>query len=112
MKLVPEEKTKSKRKRLTVLLCIDIVAICFVSFSKNVSEFFHGIFGKDSKKSYLCTMQTRPKIAIIDSNTLSALGLKGMLQNVMPIMTVDIFGSFDEFTTSNTNDYFHYLTIF
>lgn len=55
-------------------------------------------------------MQTRPKIAIIDSNTLSALGLKGMLQNVMPIMTVDIFGSFAEFTTSNTNDYFHYFT--
>lgn len=48
LKLVPEEKTKSKRKRLTVLLCIDIVAICFVSFSKNVSEFFHGIFGKDA----------------------------------------------------------------
>lgn len=55
-------------------------------------------------------MQTRPKIAIIDPNTLSALGLKGMLQNVMPIMTVDIYGSFAEFTTSNTDEYFHYFT--
>ena len=41
-------------------------------------------------------MKERPKIAIIDPNTFSALGLKSMLQNVMPIMTVDIFGSFAE----------------
>ena len=55
-------------------------------------------------------MQTRPKIAIIDPNTLSALGLKGMLQNVMPIMTVDIYGSFAEFTTGNADEYFHFFT--
>ena len=41
-------------------------------------------------------MNNRPKIAIIDPNTLSALGLKAILQNVMPIMTVDIFGSLSE----------------
>ena len=33
----------------------------------------------------------RPKIAIVDSNTLVILGLKQLLQNVMPIMTVDSF---------------------
>ena len=38
----------------------------------------------------------RPKIAIIDANTLATLGLKQMLQTVMPIMTVDTFGSFTE----------------
>jgi DNA-binding NarL/FixJ family response regulator len=53
---------------------------------------------------------SRPKIAIVDPNTLAALGLKQILQHVIPIMTVDIFGSFAEFTTSNTNDYFHYFT--
>ena len=33
----------------------------------------------------------RPKIAIVDANTLVVLGLKQLLQNVMPIMTVDSF---------------------
>ena len=54
-------------------------------------------------------MVNRPKIAIIDPNTLSALGLKSLLQNVMPIMTVDTFGSFSEFMASDTDSYFHYF---
>ena len=54
-------------------------------------------------------MNMRPKIAIIDPNTLSALGLKSLLQNVMPIMTVDTFGSFSEFLASDTDSYFHYF---
>ena len=54
-------------------------------------------------------MNNRPKIAIIDPNTLSALGLKSMLQNVMPIMTVDTFGSFAELQSSHTEEYFHYF---
>lgn len=54
-------------------------------------------------------MVNRPKIAIIDPNTLSALGLKSLLQNVMPIMTVDTFGSFSEFMASDTDCYFHYF---
>ena len=51
----------------------------------------------------------RPKIAIIDPNTLSALGLKAILQNVMPIMTVDTFGSFAELTASQADSYVHYF---
>lgn len=51
----------------------------------------------------------RPKIAIIDPNTLSALGLKSMLQTVIPIMTVDIFGSFSELTAADADGYFHYF---
>ena len=54
-------------------------------------------------------MNNRPKIAIIDPNTLSALGLKAMLQNVMPIMTVDTFGSFAELTANDPDNYFHYF---
>ena len=45
-------------------------------------------------------IEGRPKIAIIDPNTLAALGLKQILQNVMPIMTVDNYGSFVEFRDS------------
>ena len=54
-------------------------------------------------------MTNRPKIAILDPNTLSALGLKSMLQNVMPIMTVDIFGSFSELMAADPDVYFHYF---
>ena len=52
----------------------------------------------------------RPKIAIIDPNTLSALGLKTILQQVLPIMTVDTYGSFSELTANHPDDYFHYFT--
>jgi len=51
----------------------------------------------------------RPKIAIIDPNTLSALGLKSMLQNVIPIMTVDTYGSFSELCANEPETYFHYF---
>ena len=54
-------------------------------------------------------MVNRPKIAILDPNTLSALGLKMMLQNVMPIMTVDTFGSFSELTAADADGYYHYF---
>ena len=51
----------------------------------------------------------RPKIAIIDPNTLSVLGLKAILQNVMPVMTVDPFGSFSELQANKPEQYFHYF---
>jgi len=54
-------------------------------------------------------MNQRPKIAIVDSNTLASLGLKQLLLNVMPIMTVDTFGSFSELEDSNIDEYFHYF---
>jgi DNA-binding CsgD family transcriptional regulator len=54
-------------------------------------------------------MTQRPKIAIIDPNTLAALGLKSILQNVMPIMEVDTFGSFSELSANEPDNYFHYF---
>lgn len=54
-------------------------------------------------------MNNRPKIAIIDPNTLSVLGLKSILQTVMPIMTVDTFGSFTELEANHPEQYFHYF---
>ena len=51
----------------------------------------------------------RPKIAIIDANTLAVLGLKQMLQTVMPIMTVDTFSSFAELEANHPEQYFHYF---
>ena len=54
-------------------------------------------------------MQKRPQVAIIDQNTLAAIGLKNILQNVMPIMSVDIFGSFLELQANTPQNYFHYF---
>jgi len=54
-------------------------------------------------------MQGRPKVAIIDPNTLSSLGLKQMLQTVMPIMTVDTYGSFLELEANQPEKYFHFF---
>jgi DNA-binding NarL/FixJ family response regulator len=54
-------------------------------------------------------MEGRPKVAIIDPNTLATMGLKQLLQNVMPIMTVDTFGSFAELTASQMDSYVHYF---
>ena len=51
----------------------------------------------------------RPKIAIIDANTLATLGLKQILQTVMPIMTVDTYGSFTELEANHPEQYFHYF---
>lgn len=51
----------------------------------------------------------RPCIAVVDPNTLSALGLKAMLLNVMPIMSVDTFGSFAELEANRPEHYFHFF---
>ena len=51
----------------------------------------------------------RPKVAIVDANTLAVLGLKQILQNVMPIMTVDTYGSFSELESESPDQYAHFF---
>lgn len=51
----------------------------------------------------------RPRIAIIDANTLAVLGMKQMLQNIMPAMTVDAYGTFSELTANHPERYVHYF---
>ena len=51
----------------------------------------------------------RPKMAIIDPNTLAVMGLRSMLQEVMPIISVDYFSSFDELMDNAPEQYFHYF---
>lgn len=50
-----------------------------------------------------------PRIAIVDTNTLSALGLKSMLQTVMPMMQADIYGSLLELRSSQSVPYVHFF---
>ena len=52
---------------------------------------------------------TRPRIAIIDPNTLSAIGLKQLLQNVLPIIGIDMYGTLTELMANQPELYFHYF---
>ena len=51
----------------------------------------------------------QPKIAIIDPNTLAAIGLRQVLQNVIPFAKIDTFGSFAELEANNPDGYVHYF---
>ena len=51
----------------------------------------------------------RPKVAVIDPNTLAAIGLKQLLQSVIPIMAVNTFGSFAELAANHPEAYAHYF---
>ena len=49
------------------------------------------------------------RLSIIDPNTLATIGLKSILQEIMLIMQVDIYGSFAELQANNPVQYFHYF---
>lgn len=51
----------------------------------------------------------RPHIAIIDPNTLAVLGLKQILQNVMPILVIESFGSMKSFLANHPEQFYHYF---
>lgn len=90
-------------------------AFCFVfSVSSQISSFFMVGYSL-----FLCNFAvammgngkigTRPHVAVVDPNTLSAVGLRQMLQNVIPIMTVDVYGSFAELEANEPEKYVHYF---
>lgn len=59
---------------------------------------------KDTKK-----IGHRPRIAIVDGNTLAAIGLKGILQEVMPMLEVDVFYDFNGLANTGSDRYVHYF---
>ena len=50
-----------------------------------------------------------PKIAIVDPNTLAAIGLRQLLQGVMSMLKVDVYGSMSELMANHPDDYVHYF---
>ena len=54
-------------------------------------------------------MKGRPKVVVVASNTLALIGLRQLLQSVMPMIEVDTLGSFAELTANNPDQYFHYF---
>ncbi len=49
------------------------------------------------------------KIAILDSNTLEAMGLRNIILQVMPIVSIDTFGEFAELEANYPDGYVHYF---
>ena len=54
-------------------------------------------------------MTNRPQIAIIDSNTLAMIGLKQMLQTIIPILNIETFGSMAELHAHTPERFAHYF---
>lgn len=50
-----------------------------------------------------------PELAIIDSNTLAVIGLKQLLETVMPMMNIHSFGAFNSFEASEPDHFMHYF---
>lgn len=51
----------------------------------------------------------RPLIAIIEPNTLAALGLSGLIDKMMPMVETRIFESFDELEGEADTEFMHYF---
>ena len=53
--------------------------------------------------------QEQPRIAIVEPNTLAVLGLKQLLQDVIPIMAIDTYGSMAELMANQPEHYVHFF---
>lgn len=51
----------------------------------------------------------KPEIAIIDSNTLTVIGLQGLLEEIIPMAVIRTFHSFAEFMDDTPDMYAHYF---
>lgn len=54
-------------------------------------------------------MNNQPEIAIIEPNTLTCLGLKGILERMLPIAVIRTFRSFGELMDDTPDMYVHYF---
>ena len=54
-------------------------------------------------------MQHLVEIAIVDSNTLSSMGLQTLLEEILPMVTIRVFHSFGELVDDTPDVYAHYF---
>ena len=54
-------------------------------------------------------MTSNPSVAIIDPNTLAVIGLKQILEEVLPRITVNTFGDFSDLQDNHPERFFHYF---
>ena len=50
-----------------------------------------------------------PRIAIIDSNMLAIIGLRQILQSVVPVAEIEVFNTFEEFEADEPEMFVHYF---
>ena len=54
-------------------------------------------------------MPQKPEIAVIDANTLACIGLREIIERMMPFAIVRTFNSFEQFTRDTPDMYVHYF---
>ena len=54
-------------------------------------------------------MNHQPEIAIVEANTLTSLGLKGILEEMIPMATIRTFHHFSELMDDTPDMYAHYF---
>lgn len=54
-------------------------------------------------------IQQPPRIAIIDANTLTGLGLAGLIERIFPVAEVTIFSCYEAMQEAGEDIYFHYF---
>ena len=54
-------------------------------------------------------MNYKPEIAIIEPNTLCSLGLKSILEEIIPMATIRTFHNFNELMDDTPDMYAHYF---
>ncbi len=54
-------------------------------------------------------MNSSPEIAIINANTLACMGLRELIERMMPMATVRTFNDFGQFVRDTPDTYFHYF---
>lgn len=54
-------------------------------------------------------MASLPRIAILDDNTLSCIGLRNLLQSIMPQIEIDSYCTFAELSASQPEQYYHFF---
>lgn len=60
-------------------------------------------------KSMAMSANHMPELAIIENNTLAAIGLKNILESAMPMIKIRTFSTFGEFTANSPERFMHYF---
>ena len=54
-------------------------------------------------------MQQRPAIAVVAPNVLMGVGLKAILEKIIPMADVELFGDFETFAQATPERFFHFF---
>ncbi len=55
------------------------------------------------------TKRPMPRMAVVTSNTLAVMGLRQLLQSIVPVVEIDAYSSMSEFESTDTELYAHFF---